>query len=294
MPGATPRIGSGTSISEERRRTRPCIDLVLPLADTLSLYGRYLAVSLRGQMQYRASFAMMASGHFFTTALELAAVWMMFDRFGQLRGWSLWEVGLFYGVVNLSFALSEAVVRGFDRFDRLVRSGEFDRVLLRPRGTVLQLIGHEFQLRRAGRLLQGAMVLAWAAAELQLAWPPQKVLLLAAAVAGGVCLFSGIVILQATLCFWTIEGLELMNALTNGGVFAAQYPLSIYREWFRRFFTGVVPLACVSYYPVLGLLEIDDGSGALRWLAPAAGPLFLLVCLRVWGFGVRRYRSTGS
>ena len=293
MPGATPRASSGTSrIPEERRRTRPGIDL-LRLADTLSLYGHYLAVSLRGQMQYRASFAMMAAGHFFTTALEFAAVWMLFDRFGQLRGWSLWEVGLFYGVVNLSFALSEAVVRGFDRFDRLVRSGEFDRVLLRPRGTVLQLIGHEFQLRRAGRLLQGAIVLAWAAAELQLAWPPQKVLLLAAAVAGGVCLFSGIVILQATLCFWTIEGLELMNALTNGGVFAAQYPLSIYRKWFRRFFTGVVPLACVSYYPVLGLLEID-GSGALRWLAPAAGPLFLLVCLRVWGFGVRRYRSTGS
>ena len=164
----------------------------------------------------------------------------------------------------------------------------------RPRGTVLQLVGHEFQLRRAGRLLQGAIVLAWAAAELQLAWTPHKALLLAAAVAGGVCLFSGVMILQATLCFWTIEGLELMNALTNGGVFAAQYPLSIYRKWFRRFFTGVVPLACVSYYPVLGLLDIDDGSGALRWLAPAAGPLFLLVCLRVWGFGVRRYRSTGS
>ena len=116
MPGATPRTGSGTSsIPEERRRTRPSNDLILPLADTLSLYGRYLAVSLRGQMQYRASFAMMAASHFFTTALEFAAVWMLFDRFGQLRGWSLWEVGLFYGVVNLSFALSEAVVRGFDR-----------------------------------------------------------------------------------------------------------------------------------------------------------------------------------
>ena len=137
-------------------------------------------------------------------------------------------------------------------------------------------------------------MLAWAAAELQVGWPPEKVLLLAAAIAGGACLFSGIMILQATLCFWTIEGLEVMNALTNGGRFAAQYPLSIYRKWFRRFFTGVVPLACVSYYPVLALLGIDDGSGALRWLAPAAGPLFLLVCLRVWEFGVRRYRSTGS
>ena len=116
-------------MSGERRRTPPFIDLILPLADTLSLYGRYLAVSLRGQMQYRASFAMTAAGHFFTTALEFAAVWMLFDRFGQLRGWSLWEVGLFYGVVNLSFALSEAVVRGFDRF---APAGAERRVRPRP------------------------------------------------------------------------------------------------------------------------------------------------------------------
>ena len=35
--------------------------------DTLYLYGRYLSVSIRGQMQYRASFVMLALGHMVTT-----------------------------------------------------------------------------------------------------------------------------------------------------------------------------------------------------------------------------------
>ena len=38
-------------------------------------------------------------------------------------------------------------------------------------------------------------------------------------------------------------------------------------------------------------------SGSPVWFqysAPLIGIVFLLVCLRVWGFGVRRYMSTGS
>jgi ABC-type uncharacterized transport system permease subunit len=30
------------------------------------------------------------------------------------------------------------------------------------------------------------------------------------------------------------------------------------------------------------------------WLAPLAGPAFLIACLQVWRLGVRRYQSTGS
>ena len=104
-------------------------------------------------------------------------------------------------------------------------------------------------------------------------------------------------ILQATLAFWTTEGLEIMNTLTYGGVETAQYPLSIYRTWFRRFFTFVVPLACVSYYPALAILERTDPLGspsAFQWLAPLIGLLFLCLCLHVWRIGVRHYRSTGS
>ena len=34
------------------------------MVDSLVLYGRYLSVSFRSQMQYRASFIMLSLGHF--------------------------------------------------------------------------------------------------------------------------------------------------------------------------------------------------------------------------------------
>ena len=263
----------------------------------LTLYGRYLGISLRSQMQYRASAIMQAFGSMVTIATEFTAVWALFDRFGSLRGWSLYEIMLFYGSVNVAFALAEASARGFDNFSYMIRGGDFDRILLRPRNPALQIAGQELQLMRMGRLLQGLAILIWGSAALGLTWTVGKVLVMLYAVLGGACLFAGLFILQATLCFWTTESLEVMNTVTYGGTETAQYPVTIYRDWFRRFFTYIVPLAAVTYYPIVYVVGRADplGTSALfQVLAPTIGILFLIVTLQVWKFGIRHYRSTGS
>jgi ABC-2 type transport system permease protein len=141
------------------------------------------------------------------------------------------------------------------------------------------------------------VVLGIAVALLDLSWGVREVALLCAAVAGGVALFLGVVVLQATLAFWTVESLEVANTLTYGGVFAAQYPIEIYSRWFREFFTFVVPLSCVAYFPIVGILGINDPLGAPTWIlhaSPLAGFLFLAASLAIWRLGVRHYTSTGS
>jgi ABC-2 type transport system permease protein len=267
------------------------------IADGLRLYARFVGISVRSQMQYRASFVMLVIGHLGATVVDFLALWALFDRFGSLREWSLPEVALLYGLVNIAFAIAEGLARGFDRFGTLVRMGEFDRVLVRPRSAFLQIVGREVDLSRIGRLLQGAVVFGWGASALAVVWTPWKVLLCAAAVGCGACIFIGLLILQATLAFWTTETLEVMATVTNGGVEASEYPLTIYRDWFRRLFTFVVPLACAAYYPALAVLDRADPLGApgwFLWASPAIGPAFLLGCFAVWRVGVRHYMSTGS
>ena len=58
-----------------------------------------------------------------------------------------------------------------DQFGALyIKTGHFDRLLLRPRSTILQLAGHELALRRIGRFVQGLIVLVWAASMLNVEW----------------------------------------------------------------------------------------------------------------------------
>ena len=267
------------------------------MRDALSLYGRYVAVSLRAQLQYRASFLLTCLGQFAMTVIEFVGVWALFARFGRLDVWSLAEVAVFYGLVNVSFAIADAVGRGFDLFSIFVKQGEFDRILVRPRSAALQVAGYEFALWRIGRLAQGLAILAWGAWELDVVWTLGDAALLVGAIAGGACLFTGLFVLQATLSFWTTETLELMNVLSYGGVESAQYPLAIYAAWFRRFLTFIVPLACVAYFPVVAVLDRPDPLGTPFWFqcaAPLLGVGFLLVSLAAFRLGMRHYTSTGS
>ncbi len=265
--------------------------------NALRLYTRYVSISLRGQMEYRASFLMQTAGQFFVTGIEFLGIWTLFGRFGQIRGWTLGEAAFFYGLISITWSIADAVTRGFDVFGTTVKNGDFDRILLRPRSTILQLFGHELTLRRMGRFGQGLAVLMFANQALGLSWSVPTIALFALTVTGGVCLFAGLLILEATSAFWTTESLEVWNAFTYGGVTMSQYPLEIYRPWFRQFFLFVIPLGCVSYLPGVAMLGRADPLGTpvlLQWLAPLVGPCFFVICLQIWKVGVRHYQSTGS
>lgn len=201
-------------------------------------------------------------------------------------------------MVNCTFAVADALSSGFGQFDKsYVKTGEFDRLLLRPRSPILQLAGDELALRRIGRLAQGLMVLIWASLTLKLDWTYPRALLLLWTCFGGACFFIALFILRATLAFWSTEALELMNILSYGGLEAVQYLLSIYGAAFRKFFTFVVPLACVSYFPLVGILGVQDPLGSswgFQVCAPTLGVLFLFIALQCWRVGVRHYTSTGS
>lgn len=263
---------------------------------TIALYFRFVGVCLRAKMQYRASFLLLSAGQFFSLLLEFLAIWALFARFGNIRGWSLAEIALFYGVTHGSFGVAEIIGRGFDTFPDMIKSGDFDRFLVRPRSTTLQVAGREFD-GRIGRLLQSLAVFCWGLHELPVAWTLPKALVLAGMFLGAICLFYGLFVIQATLSFWTVEGLEIMNAVTYGGTETAQYPLTIYRPWFRSIFTFLVPLACVNYLPaglVFGRTAAALSTSPLLALCPLAGVLFLGVSLMFWRVGVRHYCSTGS
>ena len=264
--------------------------------NAVRLYFRCLGASVRSQMQHRVSFCMLTAGHALVVGMEFAGVWMLFSRFGQLRGWTFPQIALLFGMANISFALAEGVGRGFDLFGAMVKNGDFDRLLLRPQSSALQVAAQEIQLMRVGRLGLGLLALVWAMTHLQVPGGNFRWLGIASGIMGGTAVFYGLFILQATLAFWTVESLEVMNTVTYGGVEVAPYPLAIYRPWFRAFFTVVVPLGFTTYFPAKLLLTADrEAPVFIQLCAPLiVGGLFLWLSLLLWEVGVRHYSSTGS
>lgn len=262
--------------------------------EKIRLFFKLIEISFKSQMQHRASFLMLFSTFFLSTFIDIMGIWVLFDRFEMIQGWSLEEVAIIYGIMHIGFSIPEAFARGFDNFGLLIRNGDFDRVLLRPLGTLFQMASREIHWIRLGRFFQGSIVLAWGCAQLQFPLNSLHILIIFLAIAGTAALFYGLFILQATLTFWTTETLELMNITTFGGLEVGQYPISVYGPLLRGFFTFIIPLACVAYYPIATVLNHETIPFRLGAGAPLAGVLFLYFSGKLWKLGVRHYSSTGS
>jgi ABC-2 type transport system permease protein len=179
----------------------------------------------------------------------------------------------------------------------MIRLGTFDRVLTRPVGTFAQVLVSDVQVRRVGRIVQGVVTLSLALSWVEIAWTPSKILVLVSAVIAGVVIFTAIWVIGGAVTFWTVETSEVTNVFTYGGEALVSYPMSIYGDGIRRFFTFVVPLVFVSYLPALYILEKPDPLGLppiLQLCSPIVAIAFLLVARCCWALGVRHYQGTGS
>jgi ABC-2 type transport system permease protein len=206
-------------------------------------------------------------------------------------------VAFLYASTCISFALVDLVIGHLDLFPRMIREGTFDLVLVRPRGTLLQVIASDFALRRLGKAFQGVLVFGFALGGLDVDWNAGRVAMVGVMLVAGALIFASVWIAGATIAFWTVDGGEFTNAFTYGGNFLTQYPISIYGDWLRRFLAFVVPMAFVCYFPALYVLDKPDPLGfprALQFASPLVALAAAVVAGFVWTFAVRRYRSVGS
>ena len=267
------------------------------MADALRVYGRLVGAQVRSQLQYRTSFVLDLAGSFVISFLDFVAVLIIFDNVPQLDGWTLHEVAFLYAASCVSFALVDVVIGHLDLFPNMIRQGTFDLVLIRPRGTLFQVVASDFSLRKLGKALQGALVFAFALGGVEVAWDAGRVAMTAVMIVAGALIFAAVWVAFATLAFWTVDGGEFTNAFTYGGNYLAQYPISIYGDWLRRFLAYVVPTAFVCYFPALYILDKPDPLGLPEWLqfaSPAVALAAAAVAGVVWRLAVRRYRSVGS
>ena len=261
----------------------------------IAVYFALVGASIRSQFRYKLSLAFNVTGYFVVFWSEFVAIWILFSHFGTLAGWRMEEVFVCYGLAHLSYAFSEFLVRGFEFLAMLTRSGDYDRCLLRPVDTIVQLAGHEFALHRLGRVLQALIVLLTGLFLLPDRVTPTGILLLIWALVGGTALFSGLYILQGAVGMKVLQNIEVFNILTNGGPEMAQFPMSIYPRPLRVVFTFLIPLAGVVYYPAATFLaKSDSASLSIGWISPAGGILFFLLSLVVFRNAEASYISTGS
>lgn len=263
----------------------------------MRVYLHLSAAQIRAQLQYRASFALDLVATFLISFLDFLAVLILFHNVPSLAGWNVHEVAFLYGASAVTFALAELFVGHSEVLGQHLRTGTFDILLARPRGTLFQMISSDLPLRRLGRVAQGAVVFGYALSGAHISWSLGRIAVLLSMLPTGIVIFASMWIAAMCVMFWTTEGGEFANAFTYGGQTLTQYPINLYSQWLRRFLAYLVPTAFVSYFPALYVLGKDDPLGLpriLQFSAPVVALAGALVAAFVWRVAVRHYRSAGG
>ena len=258
----------------------------------MNLYLKYFKIHIKRELQYKASFIMSFISQFFVFFGYYFTVICLFNKFSNIKGFTMYEVLLTFGIIQFGFSFCETFFRGIDQFDNLIVNGSFDRLLLRPRSILLQTFCEEVSLVKASRLLQSIIVLVIAVINIDVIWNIEKVITLIFMLISSVLVFLSIFILSAAYCFLTVKGLEVRNVFTDGGKHMAQYPIGIFKKGFVFFFTYIIPYGFINYYPLLFLLERTNNK--LFIISPLITIVYLIPCILIFNRGVRRYTGTGS
>lgn len=258
------------------------------MVDSIKLYFKYFSVQFRSQLQDRTSFLFLCLSQAILTLTGIIALLAIVDEQTSIGGYTRDEILFLYAIVLLAFALAEAFFRGFDSFANLLGNGLFDRMLVRPRNLILQILGQTIELSRLGRVVVAVATMLYYKQSVEI----QSTLVLTSMVVSGTLLFACLYVIQSAICFFTTQSLELMNIFTDGAREFSKIPFALYGKPILFILTFIVPLALVQYYPSLILFGKSDQL--LYAFTPLLSLLFVLPTIAMWSIGRSRYKSIGS
>jgi ABC-2 type transport system permease protein len=264
-----------------------------------SILFHLLRIQVRSQLQYPTSFILEVISTAFILGFYFIAFALAFSRFDNIGGWALGEIAFIWGLAEFSFGAMDMLFSGFDydAFGPMVRRGRFDQLLLRPVDITLQVLGSRFVLRRLGKMAEGVIIFVFGLSRVNIDWTVGKIIYLPVLSLSQILFFAALFIIGATTTFWTMERLEILNVFTYGGNEVMSYPIHIFQRPIRWIFTYLVPLALMSYFPAVYLLDKPDPFQAptfISFLAPLISLIAFFLAIRFWRFGIRNYQSTGS
>ena len=265
--------------------------------NTVRLYIRSMGILLKSQLQYPLSFLLQTLAQLIMEGGEMLAVILLVDRFDRLNQWTAGDLYFFFGLMSVTFYITECFGRGITgNFPSMVRTGQLDTLLIRPRGILTQVLCSAIDPRRITCIAVGTASLILGSRLSRVEWTAENILLLAESIFCGFWLILGLFLIEAILCIHSVKSVEIANALTYGGRSACQYPVDVFPRSLRMLFTLIAPFALVLHVPASQILgkPVFGWPAWAAWISPLSGMLLFTIMGLLFAKAMRFYRSTGS
>ena len=255
-------------------------------------YLFFAKLDVQSQLKYPLDFFVQQLIWLVYTIIPYLGLRILFENISTLGEWTVYHVGILYGVIGLAYDLSRMLGRSLDDFHKLILRGELDLFLLRPVSLPLQLFGSNVFLRRLAGIVQYLAVLLYS---IHKGMAPSAALFAGILIStlGTFLVFLGLLFCNATLCLFTVRKSLFSELVVDTTATLGYYPLKFIQKAVRALFFTVIPVGVTAYLPISRLLFSRHAlaTAASLFGSVAGGALFFLLTLKLFTYSLRYYKS---
>jgi ABC-2 type transport system permease protein len=234
------------------------------------IFSAYFAQFLKMRLAYRMDFIIDTLAVSFSILIQMAVLTTLFSKVRDLEGWSFEQILFIYGFSLLPLGLFNLVSVNLYRFaDEYIIQGKFDRVLLRPVGTLAQVMFESFNVSGLNEIVLGSAVMIYSGMKLQLAFGVADILALMILPLSAALVYMGVFLAITSVSFWHEDRMGLAPPVYNIIRFS-RYPITIFSLPVRVFLTFILPFAWVAFYPAAWFVGGEEFS-RLALFTPLVG-----------------------
>lgn len=255
------------------------------------LWRAYLRIGFLTMTQYPSDTVIWIISMLVREASGFVGILAIAGVTGGLGEWNVYEICMLFAMCAVIEAIGQAFFDCVWGIDSMIRRGEIDVFLVRPASPFFQVLGQRIHFQAVLSMLVYIGIFVWAACAEGLAIGWREALFIAEYILCGTVINSGIYTIFNSLNFWIVQGEDIAVLVQTCREFV-KYPLHIFPVAIQGFFTFLLPLGFVAYYPALALFGKTDLPVA--WLLPLVAAGVFLAASAVWKSGIRGYNSTGT
>ena len=242
----------------------------------LAIYFKIISQDIKSKLSYRVDFIISTMGILFTNIAGFITFWIIFKNFDNINDWNYYEILFLYGFSLMALTPTQCLFDNNWNLRDYVYSGDFIKYCFRPIDLYFYYISEIFDLKGIGEFMMGVGIIVYA-------WINLKY---------SVTIMAGIMNIAAATCFWMNNSGYVMVTVFKFTEYT-KYPIDIFNKGFRIFFSFIIPIAFVTYYPSMVVLN-SHNLPILTIIAPIFSVLFFYISYRIWMFGASRYNGTGT
>lgn len=264
----------------------------------LAIMLQSLRMSFHARLQYRVDTLVATLAVFVRESTNIIVIYLALMKFDRINGWNVNEMLFLFSILFLTYAFVVSLFADLRDFSCMIREGRFDRLMLRPRGLLVQLILNNADLMAsAGHGTLGILLFVISANNVGITWDFVTVMYYVGAIIGGILIQGGMFIIFSSLSFYFVETNSIREIFYWNMRKFAGYPISIYSKLIQGLMIYVIPFAFVNYFPAQYLLRKADMANyneIYMYIAPVVGVVVYLAAYGFWRISVKRYKSTGN